>query len=74
MTETKKNKTGFASMKPERVKQIASQGGKAISKNRVYMSELGRKGGAKVGANKEHMARIGRLGGLKVHGKKEGGE
>jgi uncharacterized protein len=52
MTTKVKSKRGFASMSPEKQRQIASMGGKSVppenrmfSKNRALASEAGRKGG-----------------------------
>ena len=48
MTEEKKTSTrGFASMDPEKQKEIARKGGLAVSQDRKRMSEIGRKGGLK---------------------------
>jgi phage I-like protein len=41
-----KQRKGFAAMTPEEVVRIARMGGKAISKNRAWMRELGARGGA----------------------------
>jgi general stress protein YciG len=64
------SKRGFASMNPERQKQIASQGGRAAHQkgtahefNSDEAREAGRKGGESVSQNREHMSRIGRKGG-----------
>jgi uncharacterized protein len=46
--EEQKSKTanrGFASMDAEQQKSIASKGGKAVSRNREHMAQIGRKGG-----------------------------
>ena len=40
-----KSKRGFASLDPEKQKEIARKGGLAVSQNREYMAEIGRKGG-----------------------------
>ena len=40
-----KQQRGFASMDPDKQRKIASKGGKAVSKDRKHMSEIGRKGG-----------------------------
>lgn len=48
----------------EERKAFASSGGRAISKNREFMSEIGKKGGASVSRNKEHMKKLARIGGL----------
>ena len=62
---------GFASMDPEKQREIASKGGKAAhEKGRAHeftseeAREAGRKGGQAVSRNRAHMAEIGRQGGL----------
>lgn len=71
MAEDGKSRRGFASMDPEKQKEIASLGGK-----RSHMEgngheftpaearDAGRKGGEKVSRDREHMREIGRKGGL----------
>ena len=61
---------GFASMDPERQREIASEGGRAAHEKGTaheFDSEearqAGRKGGEVVSQNREHMAEIGRKGG-----------
>ena len=61
---------GFASMDPERQREIASEGGKAAHEKGTaheFDSEearaAGRKGGEAISQNREHMAEIGRRGG-----------
>jgi general stress protein YciG len=54
---------GFASMDEKRQHEIASKGGKAVSKNREHMSQIGKKGGVTVSKDRDHMAEIGRKGG-----------
>jgi len=61
---------GFASMDPERQREIASEGGKAAHEKGTaheFDSEearaAGRKGGEAISQNREHMAEIGRKGG-----------
>ena len=61
---------GFASMDPERQRQIASQGGRAAHQKGTaheFDSEeargAGRKGGQAVSRNREHMSEIGQRGG-----------
>lgn len=61
---------GFASMDPERQRQIAREGGKAAhikGTAHEFTSEearnAGRKGGETVSKDREHMAEIGRKGG-----------
>lgn len=65
-----KSRRGFASMDPERHRQIAAMGGKtahALGKAHEFTAEearnAGRKGGNTTAQDKEHMARIGSLGG-----------
>jgi uncharacterized protein len=38
---------GFAAMSDEKQREIASKGGKAVSRDRQHMAEIGRKGGAR---------------------------
>jgi hypothetical protein len=61
---------GFASMDPQRQREIASVGGKAAHQkgtahefNSEEAREAGRKGGERVSRDREHMAEIGRKGG-----------
>jgi uncharacterized protein len=61
---------GFASMDPQRQREIASEGGKAAHEKGTaheFDSDearaAGRKGGEAVSQNREHMAEIGRKGG-----------
>src|ERR1043165_6536419 len=61
---------GFASMDPNKQKEIASKGGRAAhAKGTAHefdsgeAREAGRKGGQGVSRNREHMAAIGRRGG-----------
>jgi general stress protein YciG len=65
-----KSRRGFASMTPERLREIASKGGKSAHLKGVahrFTSEeaklAGKKGGQQVAADREHMAAIGRIGG-----------
>lgn len=67
---TGKSKRGFASMDPERQREIASKGGRAAhakgtahewSKDEARAA--GRKGGVIVSRDREHMSAIGREGG-----------
>lgn len=65
-----KSRRGFASMDPERQKEIASRGGRAAHAKGTaheWSSEearvAGRKGGEVVSRDREHMAAIGREGG-----------
>lgn len=61
---------GFASMDPEKQRQIAREGGRAAhekGKAHQFSPEeariAGKKGGEAVSKNREHMSRIGRKGG-----------
>ena len=61
---------GFASMDPQRQREIASVGGRAAHQkgtahefNSDEAREAGRKGGERVSRDREHMAEIGRKGG-----------
>jgi general stress protein YciG len=65
-----KSKRGFASMTPEKRKEIAGKGGKAAhEKGKAFKftsdtaREAGRIGGKSVSEDREHMAEIGRRGG-----------
>lgn len=70
MTTEGKSRRGFASMTPEKRREIARLGGKAAhEKGRAHQftpneaREAGRKGGLSVSRDREHMAQIGRAGG-----------
>jgi general stress protein YciG len=61
---------GFASMDPDRQREIASEGGKAAHEKGTAHEfdsdearEAGRKGGETVSRDREHMSEIGRKGG-----------
>ncbi|MDQ6611001.1 MAG: KGG domain-containing protein [Gemmatimonadota bacterium] len=67
---TGKSRRGFASMDPERQKEIASKGGRAAHEKGTaheWSSDearhAGRKGGVTVSRDRAHMAAIGREGG-----------
>ena len=67
---TSKSKRGFASMDPDRQRQIASKGGRAAHEkgtahewSRDEARNAGRKGGEMVSRDRAHMATIGREGG-----------
>ena len=47
---------GFASMDPERQREIARKGGATVSQNREHMAEIGRKGGEASGFSRSHKA------------------
>ena len=66
----RKERRGFASMSPEKQREIASKGGRAAHAkgtahefNSNEARDAGRKGGVAVSRNREHMAAIGRKGG-----------
>jgi general stress protein YciG len=68
--EAKAKHRGFATMAPEKQREIASKGGKAAhAQGRAHefsadeARTAGRKGGEAVSQNREHMAQIGREGG-----------
>jgi general stress protein YciG len=70
MNSNRKERRGFASMSPEKQREIASKGGRAAHQkgtaHEFDSSEAraaGRKGGVTVSRNREHMAAIGRRGG-----------
>lgn len=80
-TETESEETpkyrGFASMSPERQREIASRGGKSVHVKGLghqFTAEearaAGRIGGQNCSQNKEHMAEIGRRGGTTTGAKK----
>ncbi|MCU0647943.1 MAG: KGG domain-containing protein [Gemmatimonadaceae bacterium] len=67
-----KSRRGFASMSPERQREIASRGGRAAhAKGTAHQwdaeaaRKAGHKGGVSVSRDREHMALIGREGGEK---------
>lgn len=64
------SKRGFGSMNPERKREIASKGGKAVSRNRDHMANIGKKGGDKVSRDRDYMSKIGRKGGQSNNNKK----
>ena len=47
---------GFASMDPERQREIARKGGATVSQNREHMAEIGRKGGEASGLSRSNRA------------------
>jgi len=72
---------GFASMDPDKQKEIASEGGKAAHEQGTAHEfdseearEAGRKGGEAVSRNREHMAEIGRKGGQSSGGNRRSDE
>jgi len=65
-----KSRRGFASISPERQREIASLGGKAAHAkglahefSRTEAQAAGRRGGIAVSRDRAHMAEIGRIGG-----------
>lgn len=69
---------GFASMDPEKQREIARKGGRAAHEKgtaheftRDEARAAGRKGGERVSANRDHMSRIGRLGGKHSAGRRQ---
>lgn len=72
-TSTGTSRRGFASMDPQRKKEIASKGGRAAHEKGTAHEfspeearNAGRKGGEVVSRNRDHMASIGRKGGEAV--------
>jgi uncharacterized protein len=61
MDEKPKPKRGFASLSPERLREIASRGGKNsggnFKKNTTRAAESGRKGGLAVASNDRYFSR-----------------
>lgn len=51
-----KQRRGFASMDPKTKLRIARAGGRAVSKNRRHMAEIGRIGGANSNVNRRRTA------------------
>jgi uncharacterized protein len=47
---------GFASMDPERQREIARKGGATVSRNREHMAEIGRRGGEASGHSRSNRA------------------
>jgi uncharacterized protein len=61
--EERKNPTGggtanrgFASMDPERQREIARKGGATVSQNREHMAQIGRRGGEASGHSRSNRA------------------
>ena len=70
---SRKSNRGFASMDPQRQREIASEGGRAAHEKgtaheftRDEARAAGKKGGEVVSQNRKHMAEIGRRGGERV--------
>ena len=77
--QRKRSGRGFASMDPERQRQIASLGGRAAHRSgRAHefspeeARRAGRKGGEAVSRDREHMAAIGSRGGRASGGSRSG--
>ncbi len=77
VTERKGRGRGFASMDPDKQREIASKGGRAAHAKGTaheFTSDearvAGRKGGEAVSRDREHMAAIGREGGI-ARGRKD---
>ena len=69
---------GFASMDPDKQREIARKGGRAAHEKGTAHEftpdearAAGRKGGERVSANRDHMSRIGRLGGKHSAGRRQ---
>jgi len=76
--QTSTRNRGFASMDPQKQKDIARKGGKAAHEKGTaheFTSDearaAGRKGGERVSADRNHMSRIGRLGGKTSAGRRQ---
>jgi len=70
--ERKKGTSGFASMNPDKQREIARKGGMAAHRKGTAHEfsadearNAGRKGGNSVSANRSHMVEIGRRGGIR---------
>ncbi len=70
---TGKERRGFASMNPEKQREIASKGGKAAHEKGTAHEftpdearNAGRKGGETVSRDRQHMSDIGRKGGVSI--------
>lgn len=77
MNDKPKARRGFASMSPEKQREIASKGGRAAHEKGTaheFTPEearlAGRKGGEVVSRDRAHMAAIGREGGMNSHGRR----
>jgi len=73
MNRSGTSRRGFASMDPQRKREIASKGGRAAHEKGTAHEfsadearSAGRKGGESVSRNRDHMAEIGRKGGEAV--------
>ncbi|WP_276131790.1 KGG domain-containing protein [Polluticoccus soli] len=53
-TPSKTSNRGFASMDPQKQREIASKGGHAVSGNREHMAEIGRRGGEASGESRRN--------------------
>jgi uncharacterized protein len=60
MAQERKSQTGgianrgFASMDPERQREIARKGGATVSQNRAHMAEIGKRGGEASGVSRSN--------------------
>lgn len=52
------NAKGFALLSPKQLKKISSKGGKALSKNKLHMAEIGRKGALKSAERKRELKQL----------------
>jgi uncharacterized protein len=75
----RKERRGFASMSPEKQREIASKGGRAAHQKGTAHEfdsrearEAGHKGGEAVSRDRAHMAEIGRKGGQRRGGSRNG--
>lgn len=80
MPDKNTNNRGFASMDPEKQREIASKGGHAAhEKGKAHefspeeARQAGRMGGQSVSQDRAHMAKIGREGGESSRGSRKGG-
>ena len=78
MATSGKSNRGFASMDPNKQREIASKGGKAAHQKGTAHEftpdearAAGRKGGEAVSRDRQHMADIGREGGQASHGRRK---
>lgn len=62
------SKRGFASMDPNKRREIARKGGLSVSRNKEHMASIGRKGGETISRDRQHMSEIGERGGRASHG------
>jgi len=68
------DKRGFASMDPDKQREIARKGGETVSQDREHMREIGRKGGeARSDDQDMKSGETGRKGGMASRGDEGGG-